>query len=104
MFPPQQSYWSGLVSQQKKPTLKEIRAERYFGIPEISAQAEVAPAVVTAMIDYRPLYIQQAYKVIFALSKMHERLYTVRDVDVALYPEPEEQEQCRPRRPYRRCS
>lgn len=92
---PQQPYWSGQVPELKKPTLKELRAERSFGISEIAAQAEVAPAVVVAMLDHRPVYPQQAYKVLVALSKMHERLYTVRDVDVALYPEQEEQEQWR---------
>jgi hypothetical protein len=93
---------AGQVLEQPKPTLKELRAEHWFGIPEMAALAEVAPVVVAAMLDNRPVYPQQAYKVLFALSKMNGRLYTVRDVDVALYPEQEEQEQCRPRRPYRR--
>jgi hypothetical protein len=93
MFPPQQQYWPDQIpTEQAKPTLKEIRTEHWFGLPEMAAQAEVAPVVVAAMLDHRPVYPQQAYKVLVALSKMHGRLYTIHDVDVALYPEPKERE------------
>jgi hypothetical protein len=86
MFQPQLSASPGQVFEQRKPTRptrKEIRDERWFGIRELATQAEVAPAVVAAMRDQRPIGREQAYKVLVALTKMHWKLYTVRDVDVA---------------------
>jgi len=49
-----------------------------------------------------PSITEGIFLFLVALSKMHERLYTVRNVDVALYPEQEEQEQEQWRRGYQR--
>ncbi len=73
-----------------KPTLEDLRNQRYFDSTTLALQAGVDRSVLERMLHRQPVQRYQAELVLAALSDEFGESYTLDAVDVVLSPQGDE--------------